>query len=117
MPLLKITGIDIPTPSDYSVSLLDLSKAERNTRGGMITERIRGDMRKLELSWKYLSPEDVSTVLDVVSTVAFEVVYLDPRTNSFQTRTFYAGDRNVGALDYINGVIRWKDIKFNIVEK
>lgn len=117
MPLLKITGIDIPTPSDYNVGLMDLSKADRNARGGMIIERIRGDMRKLELSWKYLSPEDTSKVLNVVSGVGFSVEYLDPKTNSFQKRTFYAGDRSVGALDFIDGKIRWKDIKFNIVEK
>lgn len=117
MTFIEITGIDIPTPSDYSVGLMDISKAERNARGGMIIERIRGDMRKIDLLWKYLSPEGVSKVLDVVSTVSFVVKYLDPKTNSIQTRTFYAGDRSVGALDYINGKIRWKDIKFNIVEK
>lgn len=117
MAFIKITGIDIPTPSDYVVGLMDISKAERNARGTMVIERVRSDMRKLELSWKHLSKEDTSKVLNVVSGVSFQVEYEDPLTGTRQTRTFYAGDRSVGALDYKNGQIRWKDIKFNVVEK
>lgn len=117
MPFIKISGIDIPTPSDYLVGLMDLSKAERNARGKMIIERIRGDMRKLQLQWKYLSREDTSKVLGIVSDVSFQVEYEDPKTGTRQTRTFYAGDRSVGALDYRNGIVRWKDIKFDIVER
>lgn len=117
MAFIEITGIDIPTPSDYLVELMDLSKGERNARGVAIIERIRGDMRKLNLQWRYLSKEDTSKVLSVVKDVSFQVKYEDPMTGTRQTRTFYAGDRSVGALDYINDQIRWKDIKFNVIER
>lgn len=114
--MIKIDDKEIPTPSDYSVGIQDLSKAERNARGDMIMERI-ATKRKLDLSWKHLSKQDLQLVMNAVSPVFFKVEYLDPQTNSRQTKTFYAGDRNVGALDYINGEIRWKDIKFNVIEK
>jgi len=114
--MIKIDGRNIPTPSDYSVGIQDLSKAERNARGDMIIERI-ATKRKIELAWKHLSKQDLQLVMNAVSPVFFKVEYLDPQTNSTQTKTFYSGDRNVGALDYINGEIRWKDIKFNVIEK
>lgn len=114
--MIKINGVAIPTPSDYSVGIQDISKAERNANGTMIIERIT-TKRKLELAWNYLSKEDLSKLLKVVSPVFFQVEYLDPEDNSRKTGTFYSGDRNAGALDYINGTIRWKNIKFSVIER
>lgn len=114
--MIKVNGVVIPTPSDYQVGIMDLSKAERNARGTLIIERI-ATKRKLELSWKYLSKEDLSRLLKLVSPVFFNVEYIDPQDNMKKTGTFYVGDRNMGALDYRNGNIRYKDIKFNIIER
>lgn len=114
--MIKIDGREIPTPSDYQVGILDISKAERNARGDMIIERIT-TKRKVELAWKYLSKSDLQLVLTAVSPVFFQMEYLDPQTNSRVAKTFYSGDRNLGALDYLKGNIRWKDIKFNVIEK
>lgn len=114
--MIKIDGMELPSPSDYQVGIQDLSKAERNANGTMIIERIT-TKRKIDLAWKYLSKEDSSKVLKAVSPVFFHVEYLDPLDGRMKTGTFYAGDRNVGALDYINGIIRWKDAKFNIIER
>lgn len=114
--MIKIDGKEIPTPSDYLPSIMDISKAERNARGDMIIERIT-TKRKIELSWRYLSKEDLSKLFTAVSPVFFQVEYIDPQTNSVKTGTFYAGDRNAGALDFIGGNIRYKDIKFSVIEK
>lgn len=114
--MIKIDGITIPTPSDYTVGIMDLSKAERNARGTLILERI-ATKRKIELSWNYLDKDKLSQLLNLVSPVFFQVEYIDPQDNRRKTGTFYAGDRKVGALDYRNGVIRYKDIKFNIIER
>ncbi len=114
--MIKIDGVVIPTPSDYTVGIMDLSKAERNARGDMIIERI-ATKRKIEMSWNFLTKEQLSNLLNLVSPVFFQVEYIDPQDNSKKTRTFYSGDRNSGALDYRNNQIRWKDIKFNLVER
>lgn len=114
--MIKINGVDLPAPSDYIVTIQDLSKAERNANGTMIIERI-ATKRKLELSWKYLSKEQLSTVFNLVSPVFFTVNYIDPQTNGIKTGTFYCGDRSAGALDFIDGKIRYKDIKFSLVER
>lgn len=114
--MITIDLVKIPTPSDYLVGIQDISKAERNARGTMIIDRI-ATKRKLELSWKYLSKEDLSKVLKLVSPVFFQVDYIDPQDNAVKTGTFYCGDRTAPALDVRNGVIRYKDVKFNIIER
>lgn len=116
MALITIGGSELPTPSDLSVGILDLSKAERNASGTMIIERI-ATKRKLELSWKYLSREQLTQVFSAVAPVFFEVTYIDPQTNATKTGTFYAGDRTCGMLDFINGVARYKDVKFSLIER
>jgi hypothetical protein len=114
--MIKIEGITIPTPSDYQVGIMDLSKAERNAKGTLIIERI-ATKRKIELSWKYLSKEDLSRLFKMVSPVFFQVDYIDPQENAWENGIFYAGDRHIGVLDYKKGNIRYKDIKFNIIER
>lgn len=114
--LFKVNGVALPTPSDYQVGIMDISKAERNAAGTMVIDRI-ATKRKLELSWKYLSKEDLSKLFKLVSPVFFQVEYIDPVNDVRKTGMFYAGDRSAGALDFINGNIRYKDIKFNLVER
>lgn len=116
MALLTIGGVDQPTPSDFSVGIMDLSKAERNANGTMIIERI-ATKKKLEISYSYLSAPSLSNVLDSVAPTFFNVTYLDPTTNSFKTGSFYCGDRNVGMLDYVGNIPRYKDIKFDLIER
>lgn len=116
MALISINGVDIPTPSDLQVGIMDLSKAERNANGTMIIERI-ATKRKLEISYSYLSSTDLSSVLNAIDPVFFNVTYMDPQTDSMRTGSFYSGDRNCGMLSFTNGVPRYKDVKFNLIER
>lgn len=116
MSLIQINGVDIPTPSEYTVGIMDLSKAERNARGNIIIERV-ATKRKIELVWEYLDRFQLSQVLNAVSGVFFQVAYIDPQDNAVKTGTFYVGDRKAGALDYRDGKVRWKNIQFNLIER
>lgn len=117
MPLISVGGNPLPTPSSWNVGLMDLSKAQRNARGTMIIERVRGNIRKIELTWLYLDAVSTSTIFNAVSSTVFTVTYMDPLTNNERTSTFYAGDRSAGMLDFNNGTARYKDVKFNLVER
>jgi len=114
--MIQINSVTIPTPSDYKISVMDLSKAERNANGNMIIERV-ATKRKLELEYKYLSSNDLSVLLQAISDVFFTVSYPDFVTGSISSGTFYVGDRTAGAIDYQNDIIRYKDIKFNLIER
>jgi hypothetical protein len=116
MALVSIGGVDLLTPSDFGVSIMDLSKAERNANGTMIIERI-ATKRKLELSYNYLTGASLSVILNAIDSVFFDVTYLDPKTNGMRTGSFYCGDRSTGMLDYIDGVPRYQAVKFDLIER
>lgn len=116
MSLVTINGVDLPTPSDFNVGIQDLSKAERNANGTMIIERI-ATKRKLDISYSFLTSSELSQVLNSISPIFFTVTYMDPQDNAMRTGTFYAGDRNSPMIDFKNGVPRYKDIKFSLVER
>lgn len=116
MSILNVAGVDFPSPTELKVGVMDLSKAERNAKGTIIIERI-ATKQKLDISWKYLSAADLSTVLTAVSTVFFTVIYTDPVSNASRTATMYVGDRNMGYMDVKGGVIRYNDVKMDFIEK
>lgn len=113
--MFKIDTATMPTPSEWKIGLMDISKAERNAAGDLMIERI-ATKRKVELGWAYLSKDDVKTLFAAVSATTFTLEYIDPQTDTTITGTFYAGDRTAAALDYIGSVIRYKDVKVNFVE-
>ncbi len=114
--MIKINGVQIPTPSDYQVMIADLSIAERVASGYLQIERI-ATKRKIELIWFYLTNEQLSNLLTLVAPVSFQVEYTDPQTNELRTGEFYCGDRNVRGFKYHNGRIWYRDIKFNLIER
>jgi hypothetical protein len=116
MALITIEGVALPTPSDYNVGIMDISKAERNARGNMIIERIT-TKRKIEISYSFLTASELADVLQAISPVYYDVTYLDPQTGGNRTASFYCGDRSVGMLDFTDGVARYKDVKFDLVER
>ncbi|ALC92058.1 hypothetical protein AM500_21360 [Bacillus sp. FJAT-18017] len=116
MALISISGVALPTPSEYDVGIIDLSKAERNAKGTMIIERI-ATKRKLEVGWAFLTGAEYSRILNLVDPVFFSVTYFDPKANGMKTGTFYSGDRQAPMLIFKNGQAEWKDIKFSLIEK
>lgn len=116
MAVITVGGVDFPSPSDIKIGVQDINKADRNTKGTMILERIT-TKRKLDLSWKFMTAANLAIVLNAVSGTFFTVTYTDPVTNALRTGTFYAGDRTVGVMDIRAGVTRYEDIKFNLIER
>ena len=114
--MIRISGTLIPAPSGYSIGIMDISKAERNAAGTMVIDRI-ATKRKIDIQWAFLSREDASQVLKLVAPVFFEVEYTDPQDDVIKTGMFYCGDRKAGALGYQDGVIWYKDISFNLIER
>jgi hypothetical protein len=107
--------VDMPSPSSMEPGIQDISKAFRNTNGRMIKETIT-TKDKFELHWAFLSAEDTKKILQAVKAESFWVGYVSPVTNDYTVKEFYAGDRKAPILDCVNGVYRYKDVAFNIIE-
>jgi hypothetical protein len=115
MALITIGGQAVATPSEFSVTINDISKADRNALGNLTIERI-ATKRTIVLGWAFLNQSDTSNVLGLVSATSFSVTYPDPQTGANRTSTFYCGDRSLGLIDFQGGVPRYKDIKFTLIE-
>lgn len=115
MALLNIGGVDMPTPSDYSATVNDISKANRNALGNMVIERIT-TKQTITVGWTFLSQSQVSALLTAVKPTTFNVTYPDPVLGTNRTMVCYSGDRSLGMVDFTGGTPRYKDVKFTLIE-
>lgn len=115
MSLITISGVALPTPSEFQVGVMDISKAERNATGKMIIERI-AVKRKLFITYGYITASDAAKILKLVAPTYYTVTYFDPLENQMKSIQVYCGDRQLGMIDYQNGVPRYKDFGFNLIE-
>ena len=119
MSMLKINGVAIATPKSFKVNLYDLDgETYRNAKGDLIRDRI-AVKRTLECEWPPLSMTDISTLLQAVQDVFFEVEYPDPLIGAVTTRTFYVGDRTMPVYwkDPRTGEYLWAGLTMNFIER
>lgn len=115
MALLNIGGVDMPAPTELTISVNDISKADRNANGTMVLERI-ATKQKLQLKWSYISDVDLKTVLNAISPTMYQVTYTNPLTNTSQSKQMYCGDRTAGVMYVSSGVVHYKDFGFDLIE-
>jgi len=115
--MIRVNGQALPAVAAYAVGITDIDgNTARTIDGTMVRDRI-AVKRKIEVSWAVLTKEELSTILNRVSDVFFEIEYIDPQTGANQRGTFYVEDRTAAGLDYMDGTIRWKEVRMNFVER
>lgn len=113
--MLKIGGVAMPTPSEMSPMMYDITEAERNSKGTMFIELI-ATKYKLECTWSYLTQEQMTKVLNAIKSITFTIAFIDPQSGSEKTISVYKGDRTIPVLNYIDGVPKYKGFKVNFIE-
>lgn len=116
-PIASVNGsTNIPSPSSYLWELDDISApgAGRTEDTVMHKKRI-GQVVGLELSWRNISTEAASIILQAFNPEYINVRYLDPLTGGFTTSEFYVGNRSAPIYNASLGV--WSNISFNIIKR
>lgn len=114
--MLKIDGVDIPTPTEYKMDYEEISDADRNANGLMIKEAITYKY-KLNLAWKVLDPSEMTKLMQAKNKNFFQASFINLE-NRRETRTFYAGTPSATGMQYKNGrIVKWLDITMNIIER
>lgn len=116
---IKINGVDIATPSEFTVTILDIDNGESTSRsadGTLNRDRI-AVKRQIEMSWNLLRPEEISLILKLMSDVFFEVEYPDPQEGKYITKTFYVGNRPAPVAIEKNGQLLWKELRVTLTER
>lgn len=115
--MLKINGVAVATPKSLSVEVMDLdAESGRNANGSLIRDRI-AVKRKINAEWPAMSMSEMSTLLQAVTGVFFEVEYPDPLEGAMLTKTFYVGDRSTPVAIVRNGQVLWEGVSMNFIER
>ncbi len=117
--VIKIGGVTLPeSPTEFTVTLLDIDddSSVRTADGTLTRDRI-AVKRQIEMSWGIIKWSSLSAIMQQLSPVFFSVYYPDPLTGTYQTKTFYVGNRPCPAALSQDGEIFWKDLKVTLTEQ
>jgi len=95
MALIKINDVELPNPSEFSVTQSDLDSdaTMRNSEGYLIRDRVRAGVYRIDVSWEGLTHSDYLTVVNALAPAKFTVDFWDMNSASRKTAQMYAGDR------------------------
>lgn len=115
--LIKIGNVDFtPYLTKYEVGISDLDiDSTRNTAGKLIRKRV-AVKRKINLSFKPLTQEEIQPILNAIASVYCSIYYLDPQ-EGYKTKTVYVGDRTSPVACIIKGTIYWNGLSFDLIEQ
>ena len=118
----------LPAPSTYKMTASTLVDSARNSEGFVIGNVIRSGVRKVEMSWNFLTQEQYSLIAQLFEgddKFFNEVIYYDTITGQMETKQMYVGDRvsdsaqivasydNNGNITKING---YANVSLSLIE-
>lgn len=118
MNILKIDGVEMPAPSDYSVSSFDITEAGRNAKGDMQIDYI-ATKQKLEVSWVLLTNAQKESIVNAIKSpqhITMQVNFISVSGGLNASMTCYKGDITSGVLKINSDDTYWKDFKVNFIE-
>ena len=113
--MLKVNGVEMPTPSSMTPMMYDITEADRDSTGTMHIDLV-ATKYKLECSWNYLTQEDMTNLLKAIKSITFSISFIDPESGTNKTINVYKGDRSIPILRVIDGENTYKDFKVNFIE-
>lgn len=118
MDFFKINGKKIKAPTELTVSPEVLDKAERTVDGTMVVDVV-GTKRKVDVSWEYLSKEDMTVLAKAIGGDKFaEITFHDNGTGSLITMTARSeGLTYAPHYDWAKSRLMWKSVSVSFMEK
>lgn len=112
MNLIAINGVELPSPTTYSVELSDVDSSDsgRMETGLMVRDRVRADVAKIQLGFTCLTTEELMKTVTAIKPAAFNVDFFYGMAKS---ATMYAGNKQVALKT--GETVSW-DLSFNLVE-
>lgn len=122
--LISVARYDFPEPSTYSGNTATLVDSARNTEGVMIGAVIRDDVAKVEVSWRYLTIHQWSSIQKCfrqgsggkfINLVSF----FDQTVGGWVTKEMYVSDRNSGMWrrdPKTGSILGWTECKLSLIE-
>lgn len=120
MSYLAINGQPLPSPKrGVHPIVTTVVNAGRNANGAVVGQRIGRDQYKIDgLEWPWLTAEQWSRILTLVSPFFFNVTFHDPVTGRLKTIQMYCGDRTAEPywITSSGRPTHYKDCKLNLID-
>lgn len=117
---LKINGVAVKPPQEFNVTYntIDADSSGRNANGDMVRDVITQKV-KLECKWGPLSDSEASSILSNMKSSFFTIEYPDAESGKQVTKTFYCGDRSLGAYSWNDKYkqAKWSSLATNFIER
>lgn len=118
--LVTVDGFAFPEPSAYSATTATIVDSGRNVNGRVVGAVVRHDVAKIEISWKYLTAAQWSSVLKCFASKFYcNVTFYNQTTASYDTRQMYVSDRSAGMWrrdPHTGDVMGWTSPSLSLVE-
>lgn len=116
--MITVDGVAMPCPSSFTWGLQDISAAESGRTDDTIMHKNRvGQKRKISLGWITKDWKTTAKIMRAFNPEYINVRYPDMMSESYQTRTFYVGDRSAPVKYWLAGRKLIEQISFDIIEK
>jgi len=115
---IKIEGVELPTPSSYSVSLEDLDSGGSIriiTTGKLIRSRIRAEILKISLTYNLTDTPDILKILRMIKPTTFKVLLYLPNEGLNGTIEMYANQKQYNYKRVSTG-IKADSFSFDLTE-
>lgn len=115
------TWYALPDPDyngGYSCDIQDVdagnSASERDQNGLMHRDRV-AVKHTIDCQWSNIHADKITFISEHVSSIFFNLEYLDPQTNTRKTGVFYVGDRKANLYSTHNSV--YSSFSLNFIEQ
>lgn len=116
--MLMVDGQIMPCPATFGWGLQDISASESGRTEDTLMQKNRvGQKRKISLAWNAKNWAETSQILQAINPEYFKVYYPDMMSGHYETRTFYAGDRDSPVKIWWVGKKIMETVSFDIIER
>lgn len=116
--MIKVDGVNCPCPSTFEWGLQDVSASDSGRTEDTLMQKNRvGQKRKISLAWNGKNWTETAEILKMFNPEYISVTYPDMMSGSYETRTFYVGDRTSNVTVWQVGKKIMEKISFEIIER
>ena len=116
--MITVDGASVPCPSAFTWGLQDVSASESGRTDDALMHKNRVDQkRKISLQWNGKNWSETAQILQAFNPEYISVRYPDMMSGTYETRTFYVGDRSAPVKWWWVGNHRMESISFDIIER
>lgn len=116
--MITVDGVEMPCPSAFTWGLQDISAAESGRTEDTIMHKNRvGQKRKLSLQWNAVDWQTTSKLINAFDPEYVKVKYPDMKSGTYETRTFYTGDKSAPVKYWWVNKKLIDSVSFNLIER